>query len=172
MISAFKRTLSPNNLMILRSKVTNIKNLLKKFCEFPPCSSPLSISPTFYEQLVNMQVFFTPFLYLQFDFVIFWQKNISVKAAWKILTKLSTGVNFTHVLLDFFYAETDPKKYSVVVNIFSSSGICSHKGRCWWNRQQVPGDLKKLELCSKALSFTTNFFRFENPNHIHPLDSS
>ena len=37
MISASKTTFRVNNLKILRPKVTkNIKNLSKKFCEFPP----------------------------------------------------------------------------------------------------------------------------------------
>jgi len=41
-------------------------------------------SSTFYEQLFSTKVFFEAFLYLQFGFVIFWQKNI---------VKLTTGIN-------------------------------------------------------------------------------
>jgi hypothetical protein len=46
----------------------------------------------FYEQLFNTKVFFAVFLYLQFGFVIFCQKNISAKAARKLLVKLTTGI--------------------------------------------------------------------------------
>ncbi len=35
------------------------------------------------------------FLYLQFGFVIFWQKNIGAKAASKMLVKLTTGLIYT-----------------------------------------------------------------------------
>jgi hypothetical protein len=49
----------------------------------------VSISPTFHEQLFNANVFFKAFLYLQFGFVIFWQKNIGAKAARKTLVKLT-----------------------------------------------------------------------------------
>jgi len=39
----------------------------------------LAISQTFYEQLFCTTVFGTAFFYLQFGFVIFWQKNIGEK---------------------------------------------------------------------------------------------
>jgi len=42
-----------------------------------------------------MKVFFAAFLYLQFGFVIFWQKNIGSKAARKMLMKLTPGL-FDH----------------------------------------------------------------------------
>jgi len=44
-------------------------------------------SSTFYEQLLYTKVFFTAFIELQFGFVIFWQNNISPKAARKMLAK-------------------------------------------------------------------------------------
>jgi len=37
-------------------------------------------------------VFFKAFLYLQYSFVICWQKNIGGKVARKILAKLMTGI--------------------------------------------------------------------------------
>jgi len=40
----------------------------------------VSISPTFYLQLLCTKVICSAFLYLQFGFVIFWQKNISEKS--------------------------------------------------------------------------------------------
>jgi len=45
-----------------------------------------------------MKVLCTAYLYLQFCFVIFWQKNIGAKGASKMLMKLTTGVNFTNNL--------------------------------------------------------------------------
>jgi len=57
-----------------------------------PCPGPsvqVSISSTFYEQLFYTKVFFKAFLKLQFGFVIFCWKNISAKAARKILLKLT-----------------------------------------------------------------------------------
>jgi len=53
-------------------------------------SVQVSISATFYKQLFCTKVFCAAFLYLQFGFVIFWQKNISEKAARKTLVKLTT----------------------------------------------------------------------------------
>jgi len=52
----------------------------------------VSISPTFYEQLFHIKVFFATFLFLQFGFVIFfWQENIGAKAVCKMLAKLTTA---------------------------------------------------------------------------------
>jgi len=48
----------------------------KEFCR-------RSISPTFYEQLFLIKVFCATFLYFQFGFVIFWQKNVGENAAHK-----------------------------------------------------------------------------------------
>jgi len=45
-----------------------------------------------------MKVFCEAFIYLQFGFVILWQKNISAKAACKMLVKLTAGVNSTNIL--------------------------------------------------------------------------
>ncbi len=49
----------------------------------------VSISATFYVKLFCKKVFCKTFLYLQFDFVIFWQKNIGAKAA------CTTSLNYT-----------------------------------------------------------------------------
>jgi len=44
-------------------------------------------------------VFCAAFLYLQFGFVIFWQKNIDAKAALKMLLKLTKGLLIIAFLL-------------------------------------------------------------------------
>ena len=41
---------------------------------------------------------FVAFLYLQFVFVMFWQREISNKAARQVLVKLTLRVNFTNIL--------------------------------------------------------------------------
>jgi len=73
---------------------------------------PVSISPTFYEQLFLTKVFYAASLYLQFGFVFFWLKNIGTKAACKMLVKLTTGVNFINVLWVAF-APVDPKSVKI-----------------------------------------------------------
>jgi hypothetical protein len=55
------------------------------------CVKKLSISPTLYKQLFHTKEFCKSFLYLQFDFVIFWQKNIGAKASSKVLVKFAQG---------------------------------------------------------------------------------
>jgi len=67
-----------------------------------------SISPTFYARLFCTKVLFEAFLYLQFGFVTFFQKDISAKAARKMLMKMATVVNFTNVLQAAF-TQADPK---------------------------------------------------------------
>jgi len=54
----------------------------------------VSISPTFYEQLLHTKVICKAFMYLQFGFVICWQKEIGAKAARKMLVKLTAGVEY------------------------------------------------------------------------------
>jgi hypothetical protein len=49
------------------------------------------ISPTFFNQLSQTEVFREDFLYLKFVFVIFGQKKVGPKAACKMLVKLTTG---------------------------------------------------------------------------------
>ena len=49
----------------------------------------LSISPIFYMQLFHNKVLCTPFMCLQFGFVIFWPKDFCTKAAHKMLVKLT-----------------------------------------------------------------------------------
>jgi len=44
------------------------------------------------------KVLCTPFMCLQFGFVIFWQKEFGTKAAYKMLVKLTPGVNVTNLL--------------------------------------------------------------------------
>ncbi len=55
-----------------------------------------------------MKVLCAAFPYLQFGFEIFCRKNISAKATCKMLVKLTSGVNFTNILLEAF-ALVDPK---------------------------------------------------------------
>ncbi len=45
------------------------------------------------EPFFVQKVLCTAFLYLHFDFIIFWCKTIGPKASHKMLIKLSTGVN-------------------------------------------------------------------------------
>jgi hypothetical protein len=52
----------------------------------------VSISPIFYEQLFRAKVFCAAFMFLQFGFAIFWQKDFGAKAAHKMLVKLTPGV--------------------------------------------------------------------------------
>jgi hypothetical protein len=51
----------------------------------------VSISPIFYEQLFHTKVFCAAFMWLQFGFVIFWQKDFGTKATHKMLVKLTSG---------------------------------------------------------------------------------
>jgi hypothetical protein len=51
----------------------------------------VSISPTFYKQLFCTKVFCAAFMCLQFEFVIFWRKDLGTKAAHKMLVKLTPG---------------------------------------------------------------------------------
>ena len=76
----------------------------RKSCSI--CSSCWSLcsgaqhSPTFYERLFLTKVICAAFLCLELGFVIFWQMEISSKAALKLLVKLTTGLNIRkHILL-------------------------------------------------------------------------
>jgi len=60
------------------------------FCHHRLAALQVSISPSFYKHIF-LTNFFAVFLYLQFCFVIFWQKNIGAKADRKLLLKLTTG---------------------------------------------------------------------------------
>ena len=50
-----------------------------------------AISSTFHQPLSCTKALFAAFLYLQFVFVIFWQKEIGEKAEHKMLMKLTAG---------------------------------------------------------------------------------
>jgi hypothetical protein len=50
----------------------------------------------------HSNMFWEAFLCLHKGFVIFWQKNISAKAACKMFMKLTTGVNFIYILCSTF----------------------------------------------------------------------
>jgi len=52
-----------------------------------------------------MNVFCSAFFYLQFGFVIFGQKNISTKAARKMLVKLTTGRSFIKLEISGVFIE-------------------------------------------------------------------
>jgi hypothetical protein len=47
-----------------------------------------------YKQLFHTKVLCTPFMCLQFGFVIFWQKDFGAKAAHKMLVKLTPGKSY------------------------------------------------------------------------------
>jgi hypothetical protein len=51
----------------------------------------VSIPPIFYGQLFRTKVFCVTFTCLQFEFVIFWQKDFGTKAAHEMLVKLTPG---------------------------------------------------------------------------------
>jgi len=53
--------------------------------------------PKFYKQFFCTKVFCADFIYLQFGFVIFLQKNIGAKAHCKMLVELTASVNFINV---------------------------------------------------------------------------
>jgi hypothetical protein len=68
------------------------------------CSTTkVSISSTFYLHLFCIKVLCAAFLYLQFDFVIFWRKNIDTKAACKMLMKLTSGQHPEALLMNGDY---------------------------------------------------------------------
>jgi len=58
----------------------------------------VSISQTFYEQLLRMKVFCAAFMCLQFGFVIFRQKDFGGKAAHKMLVKLTPAKMFAGLI--------------------------------------------------------------------------
>jgi len=108
-----------------------LHRLLAEVTEVQP-NNKVSISPKFYEQLFWSEVFCTAFIFLQFGFVIFWQKNIGVKTTHKMLVKLTKGVNFTNMLCSAF-TSTEPKsakKTDSLAAFFCAFGIFEHKSRC------------------------------------------
>ncbi len=50
----------------------------------------MSISPTFYDQLIHMKFKRADFMYLQFKLICFWCEEIGRKAVRKMLVKLAT----------------------------------------------------------------------------------
>jgi hypothetical protein len=63
-------------------------------------------------QAAFSKVFCAAFFYLQFGFLIFWQKKVVAKAAHKMLVKSATGVNFK-TKQSLFY----PKSFTIMKNI-------------------------------------------------------
>jgi len=59
----------------------------------------VSISPTFYEELLPTNVICAAFMCLQNGFVTFWQKEISAKAAYKMLVKLTPCIDVAALLM-------------------------------------------------------------------------
>jgi hypothetical protein len=55
-------------------------------------------------QLFHTKALCSPFMCLQFGFVIFWQNDLGAKAAHKMLVKLTPGVNLLTLFgkLDYF----------------------------------------------------------------------
>jgi len=61
------------------------------------------ISPTFGEQFFAQNYITVAFLYLQFGFVIFWQKNIGAKASRKMFMKLTSGLLFNKNVMSLIF---------------------------------------------------------------------
>jgi hypothetical protein len=57
----------------------------------------VAISSTFYKQLLHTKVFCSVFPYLYFGFLIFHGKNFGAKVAFKMIVKLTTGVDFINI---------------------------------------------------------------------------
>ena len=74
----------------------------------------VSISCTFYEQLLRRYSCAKNFLCWQFGFVIFRCKNIGANAAYKMLMKLMAGVNFINILRTVFFNESVLNSFSVL----------------------------------------------------------
>ena len=69
-----------------------------------------------------MKVFCTTFMCLQFGFVVFWQKEMSAKAARKILVKLNVG--------DAFYLESESEEVHHVIGcrrVFNVTAVHVHR---------------------------------------------
>jgi hypothetical protein len=63
----------------------------------------VSISSTFYDWLFCTKVFLCRFSLVTFGFIIFWQKNISKKAARNMLMKLDTQVSISLTFTTCFF---------------------------------------------------------------------
>ena len=78
---------------MLFSEISNLRDLIQLLASIEELldlfTIRLPIVTTFYDQLFYMQVLCAAFMCLQFGFVIFWQKEISIKAAHKMLVKLT-----------------------------------------------------------------------------------
>jgi len=127
LISASKTNYRHYNLKILRPKVTkNIKNLHKKFCEFPPWPST-SISTTILCPTlpVHSTRSYTQLLHFTFTCSMLCARKISIN----LLVQLAPGVNFINILRTAFML-VDPKsvKNTVMSKVyFYAFGICEHK---------------------------------------------
>ena len=64
----------------------------------------MSISPTLCEQLFCTKVFCPASLYLQYGFIIFWQKEFGAKAVPKMLVKLTTVWRWCNSFLENCFA--------------------------------------------------------------------
>jgi hypothetical protein len=94
-----------------------------------------------------MKVPCTAFLHLQFGFVIFWQKNISAKAARKMLMKWTPGVDFTDTFAWIF-------PLNKMRSFFGKR--CSPNGKLIW--QILPYMKGNLQRRRKLVKLKGNFF--------------
>jgi len=100
-------------------------------------------------------VFFEAFLDLQFDFVIFWLKNIGTKAACKILMKFTPWIDFTNILPKAF-TNADPKcviKTDSLTVIFALFVSVSSKSACKMLMKLTPDLMEQWKCYSKLVNF-------------------
>jgi len=102
-----------------------------------------------------MKVFCEAFLYLQFGFVIYWQKNIGAKAAHKMLMKLTTGLNFTNIFQGVFFLTKALSGAFCTYNMWLYFLSKGHYGK--------KAALKILEKLTTGVNFTNIF---KQPIHI------
>jgi len=103
----------------------------------------VSISPTFYAKLFCTNLVCKAFLYVQFDFVIFWQKNISAKVLRKILVKLAKG----RKMYDNCIWKLERLFKNTFLNVLAfwqshqkNDGNNSRKGDLKWNLEKLTDD--------------------------------
>jgi len=80
------------------------KKLMVK-CWWNWCASQMSITSTFYVHILQTKVFCEALLELQFDFVIFWRKNIGVKCWWNLLQVSIPWTFYARLLHRYFCAK-------------------------------------------------------------------
>ncbi len=75
----------------------------------------VSISSTFYEQLFHSKVYCATFMCLQFGFVIFWQINMGVKFAHKMLAKSTPRFKICIIILKNIISTVDFQRSQISI---------------------------------------------------------